>query len=220
MSSALIEEQWRTRMNAKKTMIFTQSPIRSFIKLNAYSIAEFPKCKVFKTDITKWEQLRECIGDEKIIAALFKGSIYSFDCVDDLRKVFANHIKSEILEEDIERHILRRHNSIYVGMLYELIEQHLKSKGFIRYAKNRYYLPNTQKNEKGLLVYEAVEFAIEYVSPQLYLCLLPTVHVSKLNGEKLSKQDYQYQINQRISTIYNQGYNEKLRYWEVGILLV
>ena len=214
LSCALIEEQWRIRMNAKKPMIFTQSPMRSFIKLNAYSIAEFPKCKVFKTDITKWDQLRECIGTEKIIAALFKGHIYSFDCVDDLQRVFQDHVKSEISEETIEKHIIRRHNSIYVGMLYDLIEQHLKSKGFIRYAKNRYYLPNTQKNEKGLLVYEAVEFAIEYISPQLYLCLLPTIHVSKLNGEKLPKQEYQYQINQRVSTIYNQGYNEKLRYWE------
>ena len=214
LSSALIDQQWRTRMNARKPMIFTQSPIRSFIKLNAYSIAEFPKCKIFKTDITKWEQLRECVGNEKIIAALFKGCIYSFDSVDDLQKAFANHIKSDILEEDVEKYILRRHNSIYVGMLYDLIEQHLKSKGFVRYAKNRYYLPNTQKNEKGLLVYEAVELAIEYISPQLYLCLLPTVHVSKLNGEKLPKQDYQYQINQRISTMYNKEYNEKLKYWE------
>lgn len=64
------------------------------------------------------------------------------------------------------------------------------------------------------MVYEAVELAIEYISPQLYLCLLPTVHVSKLNGEKLPKQDYQYQINQRISTMYNKEYNEKLKYWE------
>lgn len=129
-------------------MIFTQSPIRSFIKLNAYSIAQFPKCKIFKTDITKWEQLRECVGEEKIIAALFKGHIYSFDCVDDLRKVFANHIKSDILEEDVEKYILMRHNSIYVGMLYDLIEQHLKSRGFIRYAKNRYYLPNTKRMKR------------------------------------------------------------------------
>ena len=214
LSSTLIEEQWRTRMDTQKPLVFAQTPVRSFIKLNAFPIVEFPKCKVFETDITKWEQLRECIGGEKIIAALFKGHIYSFDCADDLQKVFADHIKSEISEEEIEKHILTRHNSIYIGMLYDLIEQHLKSKGFVRYAKNRYYLPNTQKNERGLLVYEAIELAIEYVSPQLYLCLLPTIHVSKLNGEKLPKQEYQYQINQRVSTIYNQNYNEKLKYWE------
>ena len=214
LSSTLIEEQWRARMDAKKPLMFTQPPVRSFIKLNAFPIVEFPKCKVFKTDIIKWEQLRECIGGEKIVAALFKGHIYSFDCADDLQKVFANHIKSEISEEIIEKHILKRHNSIYIGMLYDLIEQHLKSNGFVRYARNRYYLPDTQKTDKGLLVYEAIELAIEYVSPQLYLCLLPTIHVSKLNGEKLPKQEYQHQINQRISTIYNQGYNEKLRYWE------
>lgn len=214
LSSTLIEEQWRTRMNASKPLTFEHQPVRSFIKLNAFPIVEFPKCKVFKTDITKWEQLRECIDGDKIIAALFKGHIYSFDCVDDLQKVFADHIKSEISEEEIGKHILTRHNSIYIGMLYDLIEQHLKSEGFVRYAKNRYYLPNTQKNERGLLVYEAIEFAIEYVSPQLYLCLLPTIHVSKLNGEKLPKQEYQHQINQRVSTIYNQNYNEKLKYWE------
>lgn len=214
LSSTLIENQWRTRMNAKKPLFFTQSPTHSFIKLNAYSIIEFPKCKVFKTDITKWEQLQECIGHERIIAALFKGCVYSFDSVDDLQKVFANHIKSDVSVEDIERYILRRHDSIYIGMLYDLIEQDLKSKGLIRYGRNRYYLPNTQRNEKGLLVYEAVELALEYVYPQLYLCLLPTIHVNKINGEKLSKEDYQYHINQRISTIYNKGYNEKLKYWE------
>ena len=214
LSSTLIDKQWRTRMNAKKPLMFTQPPIQSFIKLNAYSAAEIPKCKVFETDITSWKQLHECVGDKKIIAAFFKGCIYSFDCINDLQKVFANHIKSEILEKDIESYILRKHNSIYIGMLYDLIEQHLTSNGFIRYAKNRYYLPNTQKNENGLLVYEAVEFAIEYVCPHLFLCLLPTVHVNKLNEEKLSKQDYQYQINKRISTVYNKRCNEKLRYWE------
>ena len=214
ISSHLIEEQWKIRGDIKKPLVFAQPQITSFIKLNAFSIIESPKYKVFKTDITTWKQMRDCIGGENLISALFKGRIYSFDSETDLQRVFGGHIKSEISEEAVESYILRKHDSIYVGMLYDLIEQHLKSKELVRYARNRYYNPRTQKNEDGVLVYEAVEIAIEYVSQQLYLCLLPTIHVSRSNGERLSKQDYQFQINHRVSSIYNKEYNEKLRAWE------
>lgn len=212
--NTLIEEQWKLRIDAKSPVDFMQKRIDSFLKLNAYVADNIPKCRAFNTDITTWSQMRELIGNKTIVAALYKGCIYSFDNNDDLVKAFGNHIKSDIVEEEIKTHILRKHNSIYIGMLYELIEQHLKSMGLLCYGKNKYYDAKSCQNDGRFLFYEAIEVSIEYITPKLYLCLLPTVHVSRKNGEKLPSKDYQFQINKHVSNVYNKEYNEKLRKWQ------
>lgn len=212
--NALIEDNWKISIGAKRALNFSAKQLSPFIKLNAYVASENPKCNVFNTDITSWEQLRSIIKNETIIAALFNGRIYSFDNNEDLLRVFGEHIKSEILEEEFDKQVLRKHNSIYMGMLYDLITQHMKGLGFICYGRHKYYAPKSRRNENGLLIYESVEIALDYVVPKLYLCLIPTIHVTNKNGEKLTRLDYQHQINKYTSKVYNKEYSEKLWNWQ------
>lgn len=210
----LIEEKWRDFPNNKKDLTFSASNINHFIKLNAYVAEEYPKCNVFETDICSWKELKTLISDNDMIAALYSRKIYCFANVNDIKRVFKQHIKSEIRLETVSCKILYKNNSIYTGMLYQLIKKHMIHNGMIEYRKNKYYDPRKRRNDYGYQIYEAVEIALTYIGNKYYMNILPTVHIIQASGQELDKSNYQNQINKITSQTYNKQYNEKLKWWE------
>lgn len=217
LHNPLIEDKWRDFSNNKRDLNFGAPNIDCFIKLNAYMADEYPKCNVFETDICSWKELKDCISGNDIIAALYSQKIYCFASVNDIKNVFKQHIKSEIKSEDVPQRILYKNNSIYTGMIYQLIKNHMTNKGMVEYRKNKYYDPQTVKYDSGYRIYEAVEIALSYIDNKYYMNLLPTVHILKTSGQELDKNIYKFQINKIISKTYNKQYNEKLRLWESKI---
>lgn len=213
-SNALIDNKWKKRPSRKKDLTFSSSTIDSFIKLNAYAAINYPPCHIFETDITSWKELRGYIADDNIIAALYSQHIYCFATTDHINDVFGQRIKSAIRLEPIEGDFLYKTDSVYVGMLYQLVKQHMISIGMSVYHKNKYYDPTSASSKFGYLFYEAAEIAISYVGKNFYLNVLPTVHVTSNSGQSLDKATYQDQINRAVSSIYNKQYNETLKKWE------
>lgn len=213
-SNPMIDDQWRTQLHRKKTFVFKQDQQSSFLKLNTYVATDYPKCNKFDTDISSWRELKEITKDKHMTAALYKSCVYSFDTEDDLKNIFTTHIKSEITETEIETDMLKKSDSFYVGLIYKMIEDFVKSKGLVNYKRNKYYDRSSERTYGGFKVYNALEISIDYVCPRLYLCLLPTVHVVSKNGKRLDRQVYQSQINKLTSNIYNKEYNENLKKWE------
>ena len=193
---------------------FSGKPVDSFIKLNAYKAEGCPLCNAFETDISSWAELRAIIGENHIIAGLYNRHIYAFSSDDKLRTVFGDHILSAISREEAPDRDIRRSDSVYIGLIYQLIKKQLLSKGMVSYAKKKVYDPDSCRVNHGLQVFNAVEIAISYINGNLYLNLLPTIHVRNSKGEWLDKELYQIQVNRFVSSIYNQQYNENLRFWE------
>ena len=193
---------------------FSGRPVDSFVKLNAYRAEGCPLCNVFETDITRWKELRAIIGSSNIIAGLFSKHIYAFSSAETLRTVLGAHILSPINKEEAPERDIRRNDSVYIGLVYRLIKQAFLSKGMISFAKNKVYNPSSCRSDKGYQVFDALETAVSFIDGNLYLNLLPTVHVRSSKGERLDKESYQSQVNRVVSTIYNQQYNEKLHFWE------
>lgn len=122
----IIDERWKDFANRKKTIDFSSNKIaQSSLKMNTFVSTELPSCNVFETDITNWEDLRNIISPEKIIAGLFNGKVYSFCNNDKLKEVFHTHIKSEIFTEFPETKLLNKPNFVYIRMLYDLINDSL-----------------------------------------------------------------------------------------------
>lgn len=209
----IIDGQGHT-LHEKSEIILSGRPVDSFIKLNAYQAVGCPLCNVFDTDITSWSELRAIIGKNDIIAGLYSKHILTFSSEEKLRAIFGEHILSPIHKEEAPERDIHRSDSVYIGLVYKLIKQTLLSKGMLSCAKNRVFNPESCKEEKGFRFFDAVEIAISFIDGNLYLNLLPTVHVSGVKGEKLDKETYQAQINRVVSSIYNQQYNEKLKIWE------
>ena len=211
---AIIEDKWKNNPQSKRDLMFSGTPTDTFIKLNSFMATEYPLCHVFETDIGSWKELRTCIEDNDIIAALYSKHIYCFSNTDHIREVFGARVKSAIKLEAVGEKILHKSDSIYAGMIYQLIGKHLRSKGMVEYRKNQYYRPDSASNRFGYTIYAAVEIALSYIDRKYFLSLLPTAHVTASNGQRLDKDTYQYQINKVVSNIYNKQYNENFKQWE------
>ncbi len=195
----------------KKKLQFKLGRAKNFIKLNAFSAKKCPACNVFETDIKDWTTLKNCRGD--LIASLFNGHIYSFATVEQLREKFNVHIKSEITIQEVPQTILNRNDSIYTGMLYDLIGKVLEIKGLKKYKKTKFFEPSSVVKENGFIVYDAIDICLEFISGRYYLNISPTFHITNSYGGELDRFTYQRQINYK-SNIYNKEYNEKLKNWQ------
>ena len=206
----MLRERSNVRLNGQ--------PVDSFVKLNAYRAEGCPLCNVFETDITSWAELRTVVAGSDVLAALYNKHIYAFSSQEKLETVFQKHILSSITREEVPDRIINKYDSIYIGLIYQLIKRTLISKGMISFAKNKVYNPNSCKANDGYQIFDAVEIAVSFIDGTLYLNLLPTVHVRSSRGDRLDKESYQIQVNRVVSSIYNQQYNENLRFWETLLL--
>ncbi len=198
----------------KTALCFSGQNIDSFIKLNAYKAEALPSCNVFETDITSWSQLRDIIKDTDVLATLYNKHIYSFSSEETLKNVFKSHSLSAITNEMIPESIIYKHDSIYIELIYLLIKKVFLSKGMKSYKRKKVFNPSSLKYDRGYQVYDAVEYSISYIDGTMYLNLLPTVHIMAYSGESLDEDIYKIQVNIFQSVIYNQEYNNKLKFWE------
>lgn len=212
-SNQLIEEK-SADIEASSELLFSGNRIKEFIKLNAFKADSIPQCNCFKTDIISWSELKSIINPHKCIASLYNGQIYSFESSERLISTFGNHIKSYITLTFPEERLLKKSDSVYTGMLYDLIKSSMRNRGFQCCKRNKYYDAKTRKTDSGYAVFDAIEMAIEYSAGEFHLFLLPSIHILKENGDQVSNNEYKIQSNRILSRIYNQQYNEKLRIWQ------
>lgn len=212
-SNQLIEEK-SADIEASSELLFSGNRIKEFIKLNAFKADSIPQCNCFKTDIISWSELKAIINPHKCIASLYNGQIYSFESSEKLISTFGNHIKSDITSTFPEERLLKKSDSVYTGMLYDLIKSSMLNRGFQCCKRNKYYDAKTRKTDSGYAVFDAIEMAIEYSAGEFYLFLLPSIHILKENGKQVSTDEYKIQSNRILSRIYNKQYNEKLRIWQ------
>lgn len=212
-SSRFIEEK-SIDIKASSELLFFGNRIKEFIKLNVFKAVSIPQCYCFKTDIVNWSELKSIIDPHKFIASLYNGKIYSFESSERLISTFGNHIKSDIISTFPEEQLLKKSDSVYTGMLYDIIKNSMLNRGFQCCKRNKYYDTKTRKDESGYVVFDAIEMAIEYSAGEFYLFLLPSIHILKKNGKQVSSEEYKIQSNRILSRIYNKQYNEKLRFWQ------
>ena len=210
----IIDKQISYREKRKKLQ-FNLNRVSNFIKLNSFEAKSCPKCNVFETDIKDWTTLKQY--REELIVALFNGHIYSFAPIEQIISKFDGHIKSDIINQEIPQAILYRNDSIYTGMLYELIAKVLEKNGFIKYGRSKFYEASSAIQEKEYMVYNAIDLFLEFIDGKYYLNVSPTFHLTKLNGSELDRFTYQRQINYK-SNIYNKQYNELLSNWQKKLI--
>ena len=203
------------------------------IKLNAIKAKTYPKSVYsFKTDLKggqdDWNKLREIIKGQPVFAALTKGNTVAFASVNDIKKLFSHTLKSEITTVDIDDNLIYRQESFYQGMLYDLIEHNLLNKfklekvssnQFRKYSSKNYKLKTEElqksKVKTSLSVYEAFEIQIEFHNKELFLIILPSIHIDDNSGlNTFEKQDT---TNKIISNRRNPAVNNQINFW-LGLL--
>ncbi len=192
------------------------------IKLNAFKSIVIPTHYYrFKSKIVTWRELKGINTSPNIIAGLFKGQVFCFGDIQDIKDQFKDNIQSEITIQDISSNNLKRLNSVELGMIYELINRSLE-KNFnlkcVSYQDRIFYSEkhklSTQEltfakildSSFGNLTYEAFEYSLEFVNETIYFVLHPTVHIEKTGAHKDIS-------NKILSSRYNKNSAEKLSLW-------
>lgn len=199
----------------KKKLRYNLNSTKNFIKLNAFSAKKYPAYNVFKTDLTDLSIFKKYRED--LIASLANGYVYSFATKEQLQEKFRGHIQSEIVAEEESPVVLNSNDSMYVGMLYELIWRALKEKGIAKFKKSKFYVKSSANEENGYLFYDAIDISLEFINDRYFFIICPTYHVTNLNGDELDKLTYQKQINSKFN-IYNNQYNDKVKQWQKLLL--
>ncbi len=114
----------------------------------------------------------------------------------------------------VEERVLNKEDSIYIGMLYQLLKKYITEKGMVEYRRNKYYNPEKATTKNGYSYYDAAEFSFSYIDKKVYLNISPTIHITGDRGRHLDRLTYQRQVNYKVSSIYNREYNERLKVWE------
>lgn len=211
----IVDKQAKYRERRKKLQ-FNLKRVSNFIKLNAFEATSCPICKVFETDIKNWATLRHY--REQLVSALFNNHIYCFATDEQIKEKFDGHIKSEILDQDISQWMLNQSNSIYTGMLYDLIAKSLVERGFIQYRRTKFYDVSSAKKESKYIVYDAIEICLEVIGGKYYMNISPTYYITNLNGCEPDRFTYQKIIKSK-SNQYNKQYNDILYGWQKKIIL-
>lgn len=221
-----IENIAKTRFESRKPFSAPQiSNDFTPIKLNGLKAKTYPKSIYsFKSDLEGWKELREITENQKLSAALSKGNTLVFGSVETITKVFDSRIKSEIITVDVDETITYKQDSFYTGLIYDLIEENLISnyslkkvptRAFRKFYSEKHPLDrqelNSYKIQTNVTIYEAVEIQIQFHNKELFLILLPTIHIDSVSG--LSKLEKQNISNIIFSNRRNNLLNDRENFW-------
>ncbi len=221
-----IDERWKDSDYIKPVLFGGLKKRSAFTKTNTFESIIVPtKGYVFDTTITSWKELKAYLKDSKgVVAALFKGQVWAFGFIEEIREIFDKTLKSEIRLSEFPIGWHQKDYSYVWSMYYDLIKVTLTAKGLVCFGKNKFYDKNTSISENGHKVYDAVEIHLSYISGKILLTILPTFYIEKSNGSSIDQLQKQNIINYHISRIYNNGVSQQINDWTqklcVGSILV
>lgn len=210
-----IDERWKDSDNIKPVLFGGLKNRNVFTKTNTFEVMTVPeKSYVFNTTITSWKELKTYLKSSKnVVAALFKGQVWAFGSDNEIKEIFNETIKSEVLLTEFPSGWFHKDYSYVWSMFYDLINITLTNKGLVCFGKNKYYDKSAKKTENGNDIYDAIEIHLSYVNGRVLLTILPTFYVARSNGATLDRFQKQNIINYHISRIFNKGVSQQINDW-------
>lgn len=210
-----IDELWKDSEKIKPIMFGGLKKRNVFTKTNTFESKVLPgKSYVFDTTITSWKELRRHLSESKeVVAALFKGKVWAFGKRDEIQKKFLGTIKSDIQEQAFPEKWYQKDYSFVWSLYYDLIKITLLSKGLVCFGRNKYYDPKKSVEEKGNIVFEAVELHLSSIDDKVVLSVLPTFFIEKRNGKSIDRLQKQSIINRYFAKMYNDRASHLINEW-------
>lgn len=223
------------RFEERKSFRLAQSSAYATpVLLNAIKAIKYPtSIYSTKTNLEGWKELRQIVEDKNVVASLHRGSTMIWGTEDEIKDAFEGHFEDELKLIDIPEKLYYYSDSVFLGMMYDLVEKSLLSnygmyscsKGRIRkvYSKLHQITTDEIKNIKkwnryfnipsDIKIYEAFEYKLELINRKLFFLVSPIIHLEKDDGTDIPKDQIQKLSNQIISNRYNKQYAQKLTFW-------
>lgn len=196
-----------------------QSRKDKYIKSNLYPVIVPVESYMFdigfKAEERPWRLIDNLIGDHPIVAVPFKGKVYAFSTINEIKTVFGNRLKDTIRREPISIKDIRLVSSFKRLYLSSILYGLATRCGLNTDKKHKIWkIQPKQTTFSGTKVYEAIECDLVFPSDKNYvlLSLKPSLYID--DNSNINKEE-----RLRISTSYlnplrNKVYDEKLIEWE------
>lgn len=213
LRNSKIDDLWKK--DEKKQAIVYENIGKHFetAVTNALPALKYPrKCYVFQSTISSWKELNETLNDA-CVAILYRNQVWALGDKEEIKNAFSNKIVSDIEEMEIPEYLMKLDDSDVIGMFYKIIGKNLIKNGFVSYGKDRFYDSKRKHIKNKYCIYEAVRIALSVADNNMFMNLLPTVHILNLDGTELDRYEYQKIVNQEVSSHYNKNVNVKVDEW-------
>lgn len=213
LQNSQIDTMWKQCDKRQDILYDNVGECKATAVTNALTALQYPrKCHVFNSDIKSWKELRETVNDF-CTAILYKKRVWALGSKIEILNAFSEKINGEIEELSISQYMMKLEDSDVLGMFYSIIEKQLVKKGFFSCGKDKVYDPRSKHYKNRYNMYDAVKMSFSFVEGNLVLNILPTIHVTMMDGTELNKLDYQNIVNKEISVLYNRNVNDKVDEW-------
>ncbi|WP_298529452.1 SIR2 family protein [uncultured Christiangramia sp.] len=209
------------------------------ILLNSLKVEYYPK-SVFATTVNfqgegQWKKLREVINEKQIAGAFYKRQLLLLGSESEIQNTFSEYLEDDLKIKDVDDKHFHYSDSYFTSLLYQLIEKVLVSEydlklfkkggNFRRFYSDQYLITSNsdeirQVYEKyrpkipaDLRVHDSFEFRLEFVSGNLFFFILPSIHITNLDGSIPDKNRVQFLTNKILSNRYNDKYGKKINVW-------
>jgi len=195
------------------------------IKSNAFQI-DLPS-EVFEFDIKEspsriWDWLDSTTKNTQIVAVPYQGKILCLGNLDEIKKVFGNHISTRIVRAPIGDSDLRDDNSVVNSLFRKALVRAIASltdlpsdgKGLIWEKK----FEQRTEDQNAYNVHNAVLVFLRKIATKMYMVLKPTLYIADKNGKEASEEVSKLIKIKVLGYQHNKEFSEAVDSWKSKFL--
>lgn len=203
-------------------------PAIALIKSNAFPFT--PPGEIYEFDLKEWpekgavwEYIDACCKDRSVVAAPFRGKVYAFGTVDDIRVAFSERIGEKIERVPINDIDLRFEDGIINSLICRALVMSMAAGSDVNtdgreflWAKTPY--ERRPHGREKFQIYRAIVVYLRHIAGKHYVVLKPTIHVETLTGGEAPEdvaRDLKLEV---LGYQHNNKFNQEIDGWRTTLL--
>jgi hypothetical protein len=170
-----------------------------------------------------WRWVREQTRDRPVVAVPFKGHIFAFGSIDDVRACFADTMKDKPRRTPITEESLRFEDGAITSLMLEaLIGSMTRGTGLQSDGRREVWTMDSLREEKldgeCFRAYDSVHFSLRQLDKRSFVILKPSVRVLDASGQ-IAPSSKANPVKMRIlGWQHNKEFNDAVNFWRGKLL--
>ena len=181
----LTREPWQVPKFHASTLIKSNSfAIECPSEMLHFDLKQWPEEKV-------WSAIRERAQGKEIVAVPFKGKIFAFGRIDDVKDAFGDNIKGAVERTPVGPKDLSHEDSAIVSLMREALTRSMAEAAGLRTDGRHELWKATERGDQrwrkqGYATFDSVHLYLRRIGGTQYLVLMPSIKVLDMNGDEAS----------------------------------
>ncbi len=182
----------------------------------AFELKEWPKEHV-------WSWVREQSSRKAVAAVPFKGRIFAFGSIDDVRECFADTIKERPRRTPLAEDSLRFEDGAMTSLMLEtLIRSMTMATGLQSDGRRELWTQDSPREERidgeSFLAYQSVHLSLRLLDKRSFLILKPSLRVLDSSGQLAPRAKGNAAKMRILGWQHNKEFNDAVNFWRGKLL--